>query len=119
MRQAITTRYRGPTHSGPAKYLARAWGGSHSTTRDYDLSTDQQHCEAARRLALKLGWAGLWVAGGSPEGTGSVYVLMTDRPYLPFNGSKVKLSYVMGELGVGKEGEDWFYVSPQEVSHDK
>lgn len=109
MNQAITTRYRGPTYTGSAVYIAKCAGGRVSVTRDYELSVEQQHAMCAKALVNKMEWSGLWIAGGKPEGDGNVYICAGD----PIGQSWLAPTVLpMGRFidGCGKEGEDWFYV---------
>lgn len=114
MRQGITTRYIGPSNvkgsriKATARKADRARGWKEmSHTRSYQYrSSQEEHTLAAQELATKLGWHGLWIGGGKPEEDGYHYVntgqgLWDNATLEPY---KV----------LGKEGEDWFYVSPQE-----
>lgn len=83
--RAITTKWLGPTdrsgsrvkataHSGPGGSLTHHW--------DYGIANDMRgvsdvegnHIAAARKLAEKLGWSGMWCAGASPDERGYVFV---------------------------------------------
>jgi len=78
MRQAITTKYIGPTNYRPARVKATAASGlSVTVSWDHALNVDDNHTAAARALAVKLKWGGLWVGGGGE--VGNVYVLVTDE----------------------------------------
>ncbi len=116
MRAAITTRYVNPTNTRGSRYKALA-----RTKQTYALSDDtspelsltlnaqpefgleQNHCAAARALAVKLGWDGLYIGGGNPDGTGYTFVC------LELDAS----DFHTGQL-FGRENYDWFYVSPSE-----
>lgn len=80
MRQAITTRYLGPTNARSSRVKATAAAGSIMFNWDHALGIDQNHAKAARALVQKLGWtgangyAGVWVGGGLPNESGNVYV---------------------------------------------
>ncbi|SFI05414.1 hypothetical protein [Methylobacterium brachiatum] len=80
MRQAIITKYHGPTNSRGARVSAKASAGRVTIPYTYDASADHIHTRAAARLALKLGWSGQFYAGGLPDGTGNVYVCLPGRP---------------------------------------
>ena len=103
MKQGITTQYRGPTNfrGSRIKALARkrdSIGGEMSLTVPYGHGdTDEEHCKAAKALAVKLGWSGLWVAGGSPDGRGNIYVNAGNA------GTHNPASF-------GREGQDFFIV---------
>lgn len=75
MRQSINTRYIGPTNYRGSRVKARSSSGL-SLTIGWDdaLGTDENHRAAARALAVKLGWAGRWIAGAAADGRGNVYV---------------------------------------------
>ena len=73
MRQAISTKFLGPTATrGPR---VRASAGPGSVTLDWDDALDgpQNHRAAARALAEKLAWYGSWY-GGALAGGGYVFV---------------------------------------------
>lgn len=73
-RQAITTKYLGPTNYNGSRIKAKCYGGSITIPLDYSLDTDQAHAKAAKALAEKMGWGGHWFEGGTADGTGNVYV---------------------------------------------
>jgi len=104
MRQAITTKFLGPTNSRGARVKAIARkadsvGAEMSATVDSSYSgTDVDHARAAKACAEKYGWSGLWVAGGDVDGIGNVYVNLGNCGRSP------------GEW-IGAEGSDWFYVA--------
>lgn len=75
---------------------------SHTEQGSLATSTDGRHTAAARNLAVKLGWSGLWIAGGKPEENGNMYVNIGDAD----------CGYAAQCFG--KEDEDWFYVPGQE-----
>ncbi|MEZ2409844.1 hypothetical protein AB6806_23920 [Bosea sp. RCC_152_1] len=77
MRQAIVTKYLGPTNSRGSRIKATASAGSVTIPYSYDLRTEDAHAKAAKVLARKMGWAGHWHGGGTPEGTGYVFVNST------------------------------------------
>lgn len=113
MRQGITTRYLGPTNSRGSRIKALARKGDRdrgwqemSHTRSYQYGdTGEEHTLAAKELATKLGWSGLWIGGGKPEEDGYQYVntgaLLWDHATPHPSGA------------LGKEDADWFYVAPQ------
>ncbi len=110
MRQGITTRYLGPTNSRGSRIKATArkasaHGAEMAATVHYDhaLNIGGNHTAAAQALATKLGWSGLWIAGGKPEEDGNMYVCV--GPDLDLRNVA---SAKAGAWGV--EGEDWFYV---------
>lgn len=90
MRQAITTKFLGPTNVRGSRVKATAAAGSITVHWDHALNVDQNHAKAAEALVRKLGWtseraegyAGLWVAGGLPSEEGNVFVY-TGEGYQP------------------------------------
>lgn len=79
MTTAIFARYLGPTNYRGSRVVAETadvnsqgkreritvdWNPAHNSTRNYN--------DAAKALAVKLGWSGQWIAGGTD--TGYVYV---------------------------------------------
>jgi hypothetical protein len=75
MRQAITTKFLGPTNFRGSRVKATCQAKSITVSWDHALDTNENHREAALSLATLLGWSGTWEAGGLPDGTGNVYVL--------------------------------------------
>jgi len=81
MRQAIVTRYLGPTDHRGARIKARADAGTITIPWNHAQDIEANHTTAAETLATKLGWVGEhtdWqlVGGGLPDGTGNAYVLV-------------------------------------------
>ncbi len=76
MKQAIVTKYHGPTNTRGARISAQSAGGRVSVSYDHELTSGQNHAKAAATLAAKLGWSGRMVGGGSPDSTGSVFVFV-------------------------------------------
>ena len=74
MRQAIETRYAGPTNHRGARIVVRAQAGRLTVSWDHALNSDENHTRAAEAFARKWGWSGKWVGGGNASGTGNVYV---------------------------------------------
>lgn len=99
MRQAITTAYHGPTNTNGARVSAKAEAGRIVAHWDHALSDNQNHCEAARRFAEKLGWSGLWIGGAPAKFSGYCFVWAGDtRPDLD-----------QAKASIGTEGRDWFF----------
>jgi len=73
-RQAIVTKYYGPTASRGSRIKAKSYGGSVSVAYDYGLNVEQNHDAACATLLDKMEWGGHYIGGGSPDGTGFVYV---------------------------------------------
>ena len=74
MRQAIVTKYHGPTDTKGSRVSARCQAKRIFVSWDDGLDVDANHAAAARNLAEKLGWGGKWHGGGLPCGAGNVYV---------------------------------------------
>lgn len=112
MRQGISTRYLGPTHSRGSRIKALArkangFGAEMSHTRSYGYGdTEEEHTGAAHELAEKLGWSGLWIGGGTPSEDGFQYVNLNVGP-------DTDLSVHMGNLYSLREGRDWFFIAPK------
>ena len=68
-RQAIFTKYLGPTNYCGARVKAETASGlSKTVSWDYALGTSENHLRAALELADSKGWGGTWVGGGSAKG---------------------------------------------------
>jgi hypothetical protein len=74
MRQAITTKYLGPTNSRGSRVKATASAGSVTLSWDHALDSDENHRAAALALAAKFGWDGEWIGGGLEHGYAFVNV---------------------------------------------
>ena len=72
-RQAISTKYIGPTNTRGSKVKATADAGSVTLHWDDALNSYDNHAAAAIALANKFGWGGRW-AGGSVHNAGYVFV---------------------------------------------
>ena len=70
MRQAIVTKYIGPTNVRGSRVKATADAGSLTLGWDHALDSEANHHRAARALAEKYGWSGDWVGGGLPRNAG-------------------------------------------------
>ncbi len=68
MRQAIVTRFLGPTNHRGSRIKATADAGSVTTSWDYALGPEENHTAAAKALAVKFGWKGTWGGGGTKDG---------------------------------------------------
>ena len=74
MRQAIETRFLGPTDHRGSRIVAKCQAGKFTVGYDYALSSERNHEKAAMALASKLGWSGSLIGGGSADGKGYVFV---------------------------------------------
>lgn len=81
-RQAIETRYLGPTDTKSSRVVAKCCGGRVVVSWDHALNVDQNHAAAAAVLAAKLGWTGRMVGGGNSLGTGQVFVFVAPNDIL-------------------------------------
>lgn len=85
MRQAIVTKYLGPTNHRGSRILVKAQAGRMTVPWDHALDSDDNHTAAAYQYAKAKGWIGQeahaqrWAlaGGGLPDGTGNCYVLIT------------------------------------------
>lgn len=68
MRQAITTKYLGPTDTRGARIKATCDAGSLTVPYDHALDAPGNHREAAKALAVRLNWPGRYAGGGTKEG---------------------------------------------------
>lgn len=100
MKKAIVTRYFGPGAVRGSRIQAKAEGvGAIMYNFEHEDSHGTRHTLAAKALAEKYGWSGLYVAGGMPDGTGNVYVCV---------GDKLPVEYAPTYFGY--ENDDWFYI---------
>lgn len=77
-RQAIQTKYLGPTNYRGARIRATAQSGSVTIPYPHELNITDAHDRAALALVAKNEWWGRWARGGSPDGRGLVYVWVED-----------------------------------------
>lgn len=88
MRQAIVTKYFGPTDSRGSRVKATCQAGSVTIPWDHALNSDENHLNAAQALVHKLGWGTRvgntyvtrLVGGGLPDGKGNAYVILEGAP---------------------------------------
>jgi hypothetical protein len=72
-KQAIVTKYHGPTNTRGARISASTASGIRvSIPYPHELNTDDAHRAAADALCAKLGWTGTLIEGGMKQG--NVYV---------------------------------------------
>lgn len=74
MRQAITTKYFGPTSVRGPRVKATCQAGSKTISWNHRLNSDENHIVAAQALASHFGWHGRWV-GGADSASGYCFVL--------------------------------------------
>lgn len=73
-RQAISTKFLGPTNCHGARIKATAQAGSVTVPYDHSQSTTGAHDKAAQALIDKFGWGGDWLSGGSADERGYTYL---------------------------------------------
>lgn len=100
MSQAIVVRYSGPTNSRGSRYLATAWAGRVSRPTNNALSSDENAALAARALAEKFEWSGLFICGWLPD--------TKSRVYVNAGASRPDMGEALAVHGI--EGRDWFYI---------
>ena len=119
--KGITTKYRGASATKPSR--VKALGACRSehwdngkldytlpelqATISYDcgLNAEHNHAAAAKALATKRGWSGVWFAGGKPTEDGYQYVCASDRKGV------LRMMAIAGKLE-GEPDRDWFLVDP-------
>ena len=77
-RQAITTKYFGPTDSRGSRVKATAQAGSVTIPWDHALNSPDNHAAAAFALAKKYDWdkrAKRMIGGALHDGSGYAFVL--------------------------------------------
>lgn len=74
MRQAIVTKYLGPTNYRGARVKATCQAGSVTLAWDDALDVNGNHDAAAKALTAKVGWSVRLYGGSLPDGTGNCYV---------------------------------------------
>ncbi|WP_237353522.1 hypothetical protein [Xanthobacter sp. YC-JY1] len=72
------TRYQTDAN-GSGQVVAKCAARRRVDAWDHGAGVYQNHADTAFRLASSLGWTGRWVAGGSPDGSGYVFVNV-ERP---------------------------------------
>lgn len=78
IRQAIVTKYLGPTNHRGSRIKVKAYAGSKTYAWDHALDTNENHTKAAYAYATELGWLdrGETLTGGSmPDNSGNCYVI--------------------------------------------
>ena len=79
MRQAIETRFRGPTNCRGARISVRAQAGRKIYDWKHNLNVEHNHLFAAQRFASERGWfrAGTKLVGGElADGRGFAFVMV-------------------------------------------
>ncbi len=68
MRQAVATRYIGPTNHRGTRVVAHCDAGKLTVAWDYELDVEANHRAAALALITQLGWSGHWHGGSMHSG---------------------------------------------------
>lgn len=69
MRQAIVTKYHGPTNTRGTRISATTESGIRRFyPYQYELNSEENHARAARLMAEHMGWDGTWRGGSIPGG---------------------------------------------------
>lgn len=78
MRQAITTKFLGPTNFRGSRVKATCQAGSVTISWDHATGSEENHLAAAKALCDKYDWGDPVAAGALPDGTGNCYVLTNE-----------------------------------------
>ena len=82
MRQAIQTKFIGPTNTKGSRVKAWADAGALTLSWNHRHNPEQNHKLAAETLARKLGWSGVWNGGSAPgDSSGYVFVLADETAF--------------------------------------
>jgi hypothetical protein len=81
IRQAIVTKYLGPTNFRGSRIKATAAAGSITVDWPHALNIENAHAFAACQLAEKFNWTGQWFGGGMPGDNGYCFVLAEDTEH--------------------------------------
>ena len=73
MRQAIETKYYGPTNHLGSRIRAKAQAGTRWVSYDYALGAQGSHVAAAKAFAEHYGWSGRWFGGATADGYAFVW----------------------------------------------
>ncbi len=93
MRQAICTKYIGPTNHRGSRVKAFCEAGEFTMPWDHELSVEENHCKAATYLLDRLVWDGNFHGGALPGNTGYVFVSC------PHDDCKDSSNHVYGVIG--------------------
>ena len=66
--QAIITKYISATNFKGSRIQAKCEAKTIYVEYTHELNTEQNHIEAAKKIATKLGWNGEWVNGSTSNG---------------------------------------------------
>jgi hypothetical protein len=79
MKQAIVTKYLGPTNFHGSRVKATANAGSMIFSWDHALTAAENHRLAASKFADRYSWEGSLIGGGLPDNTGYCWVFSEDK----------------------------------------
>ena len=79
IRQAIVTKFIGPTNFRGSRVKATAAAGTVTVSWDHSLNPEQNHSLAAETLATKYNWQGSWYGGGLPNDSSYCFVCFDAR----------------------------------------
>ncbi len=82
MRQAIVTKFVGPTNRLGSRVIARASAGRMTFHWDHSLGIEDNPARAARLYAQAKEWPGHWHGGGMPDGSGFVFVNSSQSEFM-------------------------------------
>lgn len=83
MRQAIITKYIGPTNHRGSRIKVTANAGTMTVSWDHSLDVEANHRDAARQFAAKYQWVGRWFGGALPNRLGGYcFVNLPSAEYL-------------------------------------
>lgn len=74
---AIVTKYLPATNHRQGRIKATCQAGSVVIAYPHELSINAAHAKAARALASKWGWGGVYVQGALPQGTGTGFCFVS------------------------------------------
>jgi hypothetical protein len=83
MRQAIVTKYLGPTDHHGSRVKARCEAGSLTLGWDYAHGPEENHKRCAEALQLQLGWGNRYFIGGALPGTAEGFCFVDVGPARP------------------------------------
>ena len=106
MKKAIITKYIPPSNVRGSRYRATAEGAGNS------LTAEAGQAKAAFLLAIKRGWHGFYVGGGTPSGFCFVNMAGDDHHGTWHHARALAEHARVGhDKPYGFECEDWFYIA--------
>lgn len=74
MRQAIVTKFAGPTNHNGSRVIVKSQRGRKVYSWDHGLNPERNHEAAAEQYAMDSGWTGDLIGGAMPDGSGYCFV---------------------------------------------